>query len=109
MSSAITLRNVVGKTKHIFIVGIVPPKRQFDRDTVTFRLQINWCINQRLFSPVQIADKLLQATFIKKFGGFGLRTPGVGQDNTCTRVQKRQFTQTMFQPVKFKFHIGERF
>ena len=55
---SVPLRNIVGETENVFLVGIIPLHGQLDDDPVAFRVDIYNRLMQWGLVPVQMPDKL---------------------------------------------------
>ena len=64
MSTAITLRNVVGKAVDVFLEAIVPLQCHFNADTVFFGGEVEDVRVDRRFILVQILNERLDTAFI---------------------------------------------
>ncbi len=64
MSTAITLRNVVGEAVDVFLETIVPLQRNFDANTVFFGGEVEDIRVDRRFVFVELLNKRLDATFV---------------------------------------------
>lgn len=86
MSTAVTLRNVVGKAVDIFTETIVPLQRYFDADTVFFGGEVEDIRVDRRFILVQIFNKRLDAAFVVEMIFFAIAL--VAQADGNARVQE---------------------
>ena len=108
MSTAVTLRNVVGKAVDVFLEAIVPLQRHFDANTVFFSGEVEDIRVDRRFVLVQIFNERLDAAFIVEVVFFTVAL--VAQTNGNAGVEERQLTQTFRQNFIFELgHIGEGF
>ena len=108
MSTAVTLRNVVGKAVDVFLEAIVPLQRHFDANTVFFGGEVEDIRVDRRFVLVQIFNERLDAAFIVEVVFFAIAL--VAQTNGNAGVEERQLTQTFRQNFIFELgHIGEGF
>ena len=57
MGSAVSLWNVIGKTKNALVVTIVPLKRRFDRHVVFFTGNIKRCGMKRTFRTINVLNE----------------------------------------------------
>ena len=64
MSTAITLRNVVGEAVDIFLETIIPLQRNFNADTVFFSREVEDIRVDRRFIFVEVFNKRLNAAFV---------------------------------------------
>ena len=64
MRAAVALRDVVGKAQHVFVVAVVPPHGDFDRDAVLFAGNGDRFLDQRFLVAVEIFDEGLDAAVI---------------------------------------------
>lgn len=64
MSTAVALRNVVGKAVDVFLETVVPLQRYFHADTVFFGGEVEDIRVDRRFILVQIFNKRLDAAFV---------------------------------------------
>ena len=64
MSTAVTLRNVVGKAVDVFLETVVPLQRHFHADTVFFGGEIEDIRMDRRFVLVEILNERLDAAFV---------------------------------------------
>ena len=64
MRTAIALRNVVGKTEDIFLIGFCPLQGNFDSDILLATQCMYDGIVYRSFRSVQMIDECADTTFI---------------------------------------------
>ena len=103
MGTAITLRNIVRETKHLFVVRIVPLHRNIDVNRCSqLGHPFAGCLKNRrvqdAFAAIDIFDESARAAFVGK--NFFLAGTLVGQANTDAIVQKRQFTDSSGENFK---------
>ena len=67
MGAPITLRDVVGKRQHRFVVTVVPPHGHFNANAISFTLNINRLWHHGCFVAVDIFHKLADTTFVEQF------------------------------------------
>ena len=86
MSTAVALRNVVGKAVDVFPETIVPLQRYFDADTVFFSGEVEDIRMDRRFILVEIFNKCLDAAFVVEMIFFAVAL--VAQADGNARVQE---------------------
>jgi len=79
MRPAIALRNIVGEGEHMLVIGIVPPKRGFDRDLVAIAFDEDRIREERRLGAIEVAHKSLKAAFIVEFLPLDLGAAKVGE------------------------------
>ena len=89
MSAAVSLRNVVGEAKYIFVVAVVPLQRRIDVDVVIFVGNHDRLFDQRGLGAVKVADKGADAAFIVQFNAPGFHAAHVFQNNRDAGIQER--------------------
>ena len=70
MGAAVALRNIVGKTEHVFMIAVVPPQRAFDGDAIALSLDDDRLRHQRRFIAVEIFDECLDAALVTHLFAF---------------------------------------
>ena len=103
--ATIALRDVIGKTKHVLLVGVVPLQGDFHGYAIALALEIRNTFVDRGLVPVQMLDKCLDAAFefenIVEFLAF------VDQLDPDAGIEKRQLTKAPGQNIVVKFDIGK--
>ena len=108
VSTAVTLRNVVGKAVDVFLEAVVPLQGHFHADTVFFGGEIENIRVDRRFVLVEILNERLDAAFVVEMVFFAIAL--IAQADRDAGVQERQLAQAFRQDVIFKFgDIGEGF
>ena len=108
MRTAITLRDIIGKTKRVFMERIRPCHCQFNRNIITFAIGDDRGV-KRIARPVQIIDKGRQAAIEIKFGYSALGGAFIGEPNPNAAIQKSQLAKPMFQCAEFKINMRKNF
>ena len=62
--AAVPLRDIVGETEDIFLVGIVPLHCQLHDDVVAFSVDVDHRFVQRSLVPVQVLHKFRDAALV---------------------------------------------
>ena len=91
MGAAVALGNVVGKAEHVFMVAVVPPQRDLDRDAVLFATDGDRLVHQRLLGAVQITDEGFKPAVIQQLFLLDIGMALVGEQDTHAGIQERQF------------------
>ncbi len=108
MRTTIALWNVVGVAVNVFLEAVVPLHGHFDADAV-FAISIEMeNLIHRGFAFVKVLNERPQTAFKVKQVFFISHTL-IFQEDAHTRVQKRQFTQTLGQVVVAEDGCSERF
>ncbi len=111
MRTAVFLRNVVGKAKHAFVIGVGPLQCCFNLNiaVVVAAAERNDAFVQRRFRFVDVVDKGRQSALIvhHHFARFGAAV--VNQLEINAGIEKRLFTDASFQRFKIEFGHGKGF
>src|SRR5690606_27770591 len=103
VSTAITLRDVIGKAEQVLVEAVIPLQCDFDADAIiTLNVEVKHLIDRRLVG-VQVSDECAQATLVLKQLLFAAAL--IAQDDTNTRVEKRQLAQSLGQNVPAEMNI----
>ncbi len=105
MRAAVALRDVVGETEHVFLIGIVPLHRQFDLNVVAGGVQVKHAVVERGFVAVEMLDERLDPALV--FEHIFLAGALVPQPDADPGIEKRQFAQALGQHVVMKIDVGE--
>ena len=106
MSTAVTLRDIIGVTKNIFLEAIVPLQGYLNAGAV-FPVSVemhNFVYSA--FVGIQILNKGFKAAIIGI--NFFLTRALVMKNNTHTGVKERQLAQSLGQLIKMEFNISKR-
>ena len=103
--AAVFLRDIIGKTEDVFLVGIVPLHGQLDAGMLFIRLNINHGLMQRGLVAVQMPDKGADTALV--FKRVRLAATLIQQFDPNTGVQKGELAQAPGQDVVVKFKLPE--
>ena len=107
MGTTITLRDVVGIAEDIFLVGLVPLHGEFNTDIVLFGRELEHLFMHRRLFAIEMLDKGLDTAFI--FKNILLVAAFVFQDDAHTRIEEREFPQTLCEDIVVIFSVRENF
>ena len=106
MSTAVTLRDIIGVTKNIFLETIVPLQGYLNAGAV---IPVSVEMHNFVYSAfvgIQILNKGFKAAIIGI--NFFLTRALVMKNNTHTGVKERQLAQSLGQLIKMEFNISKR-
>ena len=92
MRAAVALWNIVGVTKHVFLVAVVPLQRGLNDNIILLRGEVNHRRVNRGLVAVQVIDKRLDAAFILEH--FLRFIAFVDQVYSHTGIEERQLAQS---------------
>ncbi len=108
MSTAITLRNVVGETQQVFVEAVVPLQGDFNTHAiVTLDVEVEYLGVDRGLVGVQVFDERAQAAFVLE--ELFLTTTFILQQNANAGVEERQLSDTLGQDVPAEVNVLEGF
>ena len=102
MGAAVALRNVVGERQDIFIIAVIPFKRDVDSNAVPLPVDGDRIGKQRCFRTVEIFDERGNPAFIIEFNLFLFGVAGIDKKNPDARIEKGKLAVTMFKFFKIK-------
>jgi len=111
MRTAVFLRNVVGKAKHTFVIGIGPLQSGFNLNiavTVGTAKSDNAFV-QRGFGLIDVVDKCSQTALIVHDNFPRFAAPIVYQFEIDAGIEESFFADASFQSIKIKFGHGKSF
>src|SRR3546814_4018481 len=100
MRPSIPLRDVVGETQHIFIIGVVPFQGHVDPDVISLSHDSYGMGDQRRFITIKPFDECCDAAFIIKLDLFGVLMPRIRQKQAHAAVETSKFAKARFQLVE---------
>ncbi|OPZ10948.1 MAG: hypothetical protein BWZ07_02332 [Alphaproteobacteria bacterium ADurb.BinA280] len=106
MGSAITLRNIVGETLHVFTVAVVPLHRHFNGDAILLGAAIEDVLVQNGLRLVHVLDEALDTAGVREV--FALAGALVDQLDLDAVIEERELTNALGQNFKMVFNQLER-
>ena len=88
MGPTIPLRNIVGKTVDVLLIGIIPLQGRLNGQPVLFREEIEDFLKKRRLVLIEIFNKRPDAPF--KFKVIGLIVTVIPKGNGHPRIEERQ-------------------
>ena len=107
MGTAIPLRNVIGKTKHLFTIAIIPLHGNFHGNIVLCSHGVKNIRMKHRFGTVDIFDKIPNAADKSEF--FILAGALIDQVDFYAIVEKRKFAQALGKNIIVVFDIAKNF
>ena len=89
MRAAISLRNIIGETKHRLVIAVIPPQCDFYRDAILVRGNQYRALKQGLLRAVKITSKGLKPAFIKQCGLFFFCPTLIAKINCYAAIEER--------------------
>ncbi len=106
MRTTIALRDIVGVTEHVFLIGVVPLQGDFHPHAILFGAEIDDVGVDWVLVAVEVLHERLDATFVLKHV-FAAFTPAVNQVDAYPGVEERQLAQALGEDVVVEFGLGE--
>ena len=107
MGTAVTLRDVVGIAKDIFVIAVVPLQGAVHANAVTFAQNGDRGAMHRRFIAVEIFDEGGNPPLELENILLCLDAAFVAQHHQHARIQKGQFPQPMRQGAVIEFCLGK--
>ena len=107
MGAAVALGDVVGEGKHGFVVGVVPPHRDFHADAVLLAQHVDGFGHDRGLGAIEVFDEFLDAAFVEQLGMQRFGGAFVFDDDADAGIEEGEFAQAGFQRLEAVFEVGE--